>query len=446
MKMKVTPSGPLTGSVALPGDKSISHRAILFSALAEGTSRIKGILVAGVTESMLTALQGLGVEWDLKGRDLAVHGRGLSGLEAPSEPLNCGNSATTMRLLAGACAAAGIPVVLDGSESLRARPMARIVKPLWEMGVPIKALGEGGTAPLQIAMLLRGHSLQGLDYHSPVASAQVKSCLLLAGLAAEGPIRYTEPSPSRDHTERMFSDMGVGIQRKVREDGSVQVAMEPMQKRRIHPLAIAVPGDISSAAFLIVAALITPGSDILLRGVGLNPTRTGMLDALQEMGARIEIRGLRQAHGEPVGDLRVRHSSLQGIQLGDPLVVRMIDELPVFAVAAACAEGETTVKDAGELRLKETDRISALREELRKLGVGIEEREEGFTIQGGAPLMGGRVGAHGDHRMAMALAVAGLNAEKPIEIEGAEMVEESFPGFGRTLKSLGGDVVMEGEP
>lgn len=445
MKMKVIPSGPLQGMATLPGDKSLSHRAILFSAIAEGTSHIKNLLVAGVTEPMLDALQVLGVEWSLDGTDLTVHGRGLNGLRAPIDPLDCGHSATTMRLLAGACAAAGLPVVLDGSESLRSRPMSRIVDPLWEMGVPIQALGEGGTAPLQIATLLKGHALQPLDYTSPVASAQVKSCLLLAGLAAGGTMRYTEPHPSRDHTERLFSDMGVTIRQEEREDGSVQVAMEPLEGRSLAPLDFSVPGDISSASFLIAAALIIPGSEFVLQEVGLNPTRTGFLDALRQMGAHIEVEEKERRCGEPVGEIKVRHTSLQGIELGDPLVVRMIDELPIFAVVAAYAEGETTVQDAGELRLKETDRIEALSQELTKLGVDIEEREDGFRIGGGRPLAGGALEAHGDHRIAMALAVAGLAAEKPVEILDADIVEESFPHFSKTLQALGGEVHEEVE-
>jgi len=443
--MHATPSGPLTGTVNLPGDKSISHRAILFAALAEGTSHVDNLLVAGVTESMLAALKALGVGWELEREKLTVHGRGMNGLKVPEEPIHCGNSATTMRLLAGTCAAAGVPVVLDGSESLRSRPMSRIVDPLWEMGAPIKAMGKGCTAPLQLAARLKGQALRGMEYHAPVASAQVKSCLMLAGLAAENPLEYTEPSPSRDHTERMFSQMGAGVQREEWDDGSVQVVLEPQRGRAMHPMDMAVPGDISSAAFLMVAALITPGSDVLLRGVGLNPTRTGILEALREMGAQIEVQHLRQVHGEPVGDLRVRHSPLQGVFVGNPMVVRMIDEMPVFGVAAAYAEGETRVDDAGELRVKETDRISALSEELRELGVKIEEREEGFTIQGGTPLKGGRVKARGDHRMAMALAVAGLGAEGSVKIEGAEVVAESFPAFTQTLNALGGEVAFREE-
>ena len=446
MQLTVNPGGPLKGTVTLPGDKSISHRAILFASLADGSSRVENLLVAGVTERMLAAVRDLGVSISVEGTTLAVEGRGLRGFQAPLKPLDCGHSATTMRLLAGACAAAGIPVVLDGSPGLRTRPMSRVVDPLWDMGVPIQALGDDGTAPLQIATLLDSMSLQALDYSSPVASAQLKSCLLLAGLAAENKTIYVEPAPSRDHTERMFEHMGVALKREVRGDGSVRVLMEPLGDRVLSPLHMTVPGDISSAGFLIVAGLITPGSDVVLSGVGLNPTRCGLLDALREMGAHLEISNRKHVSGEPVGDIRVNHSPLRGITVEDPLVVRMIDELPIFAVAAACAQGETVVRDAAELRLKETDRIAALCEELDGLGVEVEEREDGFHIQGGRPLQGGRVSSHGDHRMAMALAVAGLAAEDAVQVRGAEMVDESFPRFGETLRSLGANLEGEGSP
>ena len=443
MKMIIKSGKPLRGTVQIPGDKSISHRAILFSALAEGRSQINNLLIAGVTENMLDALPGLGVQWTLKGTQLTVRSPGLDGWKPPLEPLDCGHSATTLRLLAGACAAAGIPVLLDGSESLRTRPMARIVDPLWEMGVPIQALGEGGTAPLQLGSILTDQTFQALNYRAPVASAQVKSCLLLAGLRAQGALTYTEPSPSRDHTERMLSQQGVDIQREELPDGQIRVTMEPLGEHHLLPLDLTIPGDLSSASFLITAALITPGSDLTLPSVGLNPTRTGMLDALREMGARIEIRNRKQIHGEPIGDLQVQHSRLKGILLENPQVVRMIDELPIFAVAAACAEGKTAVRDAGELRLKESDRIAALCRELNVLGVNIEEHRDGFTIQGGGPLQGGRVRPGKDHRMAMALAVAGMNAANPVIVEGAEIISESFPSFSRELTKLGGLIIKE---
>lgn len=438
--MKVFRSEALKGKITMPGDKSISHRAILLTALANGKSRIQNILVAGVTEKMLSALTELGVVWQLTGNELNVTGKGLTGLKTPSRPLDCGNSATTMRMLAGVCSAAGISAVLDGSQGLRARPMARIIEPLSKMGVIIRAQNEGRTAPLQILARQKGQSLRGVDYSSPVASAQVKSCILLAGLAADGVINYKEPSASRDHTERMLSGMGVEINRKEQRDGSVLVTMEPQIGKTLHPLHTAIPGDISSAAFLIVAGLITPGSEITIQNVGLNPTRTGLLEVLMEMGAALSIKKRSELNGEPVGEITVRHSRLRGIQLSTPLVVKMIDEIPIFTVAAAYAEGETRVNDAEELRVKETDRITALRRELKTLGVDIKERDDGFSLQGGTPLQGGIIQPHGDHRMAMALAVAGLAAEGPVEIQNSRIVAESYPNFVPALTSLGARV------
>ncbi len=438
--MKVFRSEALKGKITMPGDKSISHRAILLTALANGKSRIQNILVAGVTEKMLSALTELGVVWQLTGNELNVTGKGLTGLKTPSRPLDCGNSATTMRMLAGVCSAAGISAVLDGSQGLRARPMARIIEPLSKMGVIIRAQNEGKTAPLQILARQKGQYLRGVDYSSPVASAQVKSCILLAGLAADGVINYKEPSASRDHTERMLSGMGVEINRKEQRDGSVLVTMEPQIGKTLHPLHTAIPGDISSAAFLIVAALITPGSEITIQNVGLNPTRTGLLEVLMEMGAALSIKKRSELNGEPVGEITVRYSRLRGIQLSTPLVVKMIDEIPIFTVAAAYAEGETRVNDAEELRVKETDRITALRRELKTLGVDIEERDDGFSLQGGTPLQGGIIQPHGDHRMAMALAVAGLAAEGPVEIQNSRIVAESYPNFVPALTSLGARV------
>lgn len=438
--MKVFCSKALKGKIVLPGDKSISHRAILLSALANGESRIQNLLVAGVTEKMLSALTEFGVEWQLDGSELTVIGKGLEGLKPPSGPLDCGNSATTMRMLAGVCSASGISVVLDGSQGLRARPMARIVDPLREMGVVIQTQDKGGTAPLKISARQKGQSLRAVDYSSPVTSAQVKSCVLIAGLSANGVIHYQEPSASRDHTERMLSGMGVEINRTEQGDGSVLVSMDPQIGKTLHPLRTTIPGDISSAAFLIVAALITPGSEITIQDVGLNPTRTGLLEALKEMGASLIINNRSELNGEPIGDITVRHSRLRGIQLSGQLVVKMIDEIPIFTVAAAYADGETQVSDAEELRVKETDRIAAIRKEFNKLGVGIGEQEDGFSLQGGAPLSGGVVQSHGDHRMVMALAVAGLAAEEPVEIQNAEIVAESFPDFVPALRSLGAQV------
>jgi 3-phosphoshikimate 1-carboxyvinyltransferase len=443
MKLTAAPGKALRGEVSLPGDKSISHRAILFSALAEGESTVENLLVAGVSRTMLDALTALGVPWELRGTKLVVQGAGLAGLQAPSSAIDCGNSATTMRLLAGALAAAGIPAILDGSPGLRQRPMRRIVKPLRQMGVPIQAAD--GRAPLELGG--RRSRLRALQYHLPVASAQLKTCLLLAALAANGTTTLYEPGPSRDHTERMLKSMGAAITHR-RLDGHTPptpggqppyavVTLTPTNPLSLQPLRFRVPGDISSAAFLIVAALIAPGSEIIIRNVGLNPTRTGLLDALREMGAEIEILPQSDQGGEPIGDLRVRASRLKGTQVSGPLVVRMIDEFPAFAVAAAFAVGKTTVREAQELRYKETDRIAVLCGELKNLGVVVQEHPDGFTLAGDTPPIGGVVRAHGDHRLAMALAVAGLGAKKSITVQGAEILSESFPDFMKTLQGLG---------
>lgn len=449
--LTVNPGRALRGALGsagvpgLPGDKSLSHRAALFAALAEGESRIENFLVSGVTRAMLAALDALGVPWELSGSRLLVSGPGLAGLAAADKApvrIDCGNSATTLRLLAGALAAAGVPAVLDGSPGLRRRPMERIVAPLQAMGVPIRATD--GCAPLTIGP--RAGALRPLDYRLPVASAQVKSCLLLAALAADGPTRLIEPGPSRYHTERMLGSMGAAIRTEILpndENGSHQewvTYLTPPRPLALAPLDLALPGDISAAAFLIVAALITPGSQVSLPGVGLNPTRTGLLDALQAMGADIRIGNVGEHGGEPAGDLLVSHSRLQATQVSGPLVVRMIDEFPAFAVAAAYAEGQTVVSEADELRHKESDRISALCGELRAIGVQAVETADGFVIAGGPLPQGGEIQPHGDHRLAMSLAVAGLAAAGPVQVREAGIIHESFPAFAATLQALGGDL------
>ena len=436
--LTVTPGRPLVGelgSPALPGDKSLSHRAALLAAMADGESWIENFQVSGVTRPMLEALRGAGVPWNLEGTRLQVQGIGLRPAQ-PMQPLqvHCGNSATTLRLLAGALAAWGLPAVLDGTPGLRRRPMGRIVEPLQQMGVPIQAQ-PGGGAPLVLqAAAARPH---GLHYRLPVASAQVKSCLLLAALAADDETLLEEDGPSRDHTERMLAAMGAGVE-SWSEAGWYRTRLRPPADGCLKPLAMTLPGDISAAAFLLVAALITPGSRLLLRQVGLNPTRTGLLDALQAMGADLRITNRRESGGEPLGDLEAVYSLLHGVQVSGELVVRMIDEFPAFAVAAAFASGMTEVRDAVELRHKESDRISALGEELCKLGVGFAETPDGFTIQGGRPLHGARVNPHGDHRLAMSLAVAGLAAGGPVVVDSANIIDESFPEFARVLQQLGG--------
>jgi 3-phosphoshikimate 1-carboxyvinyltransferase len=441
MRLTVFPGYPLRGEVVLPGDKSLSHRSALFAALADGESVIQNFLVAGVTESLLGALAELKVDWELDGTILKVAGRGVSGLTPASAPLQCGNSATTMRLLAGAVAAAGIPVVLDGSSGLRRRPMNRIIEPLRRMGVRIDS-DAGGKAPLRLLGRPIGEKLRAIDYGLPVASAQVKTCLLLAALAAEGPVRLTEPALSRDHTERMLAGMGVQIGSHFSEAGA-EVRLTPPEPLLLQPLRTTLPGDFSSGAFLIVAALVTPGSEIVLRGVGLNPTRTGLLDALLEMGADIRIDRECYQAGERSGDLTIRSSSLKGICIAAPRVVNMIDEFPAFTTAAAYADGITIVKDAAELRHKESDRISAVCSQLRMLGVDIQETLDGYRVRGASSLTGGLVVANGDHRLGMALAVAGLGASAPVTVEGAEIISESLPGFSSALSSLGAQVVVD---
>jgi 3-phosphoshikimate 1-carboxyvinyltransferase len=453
----VTPGNPLQGEIdikselSLPGDKSISHRAALFASLAEGVSEIDNFQVSGVTMAMLEALTVLGVQWGLSGNHLQINGLGLdrqAGTDSTNGLpiyINCGNSGTTLRLLAGAVAALGLSATIDGSPGLRRRPMNRIVEPLKLMGVAIEATD--GKAPLRLDSI--SYPPQAIEYTMRVASAQVKSCLLLAALAAEGTTTIIEPGPSRDHSERMLRSMGVVInsERKINpkistiDDKLVYVTRITAPKPlKLSPLKSELPGDISAAAFLIVGALITPESNILLRNVGLNPTRTGLLEALLKMGANIEISSQVDTSSEPRGDITVRTSSLKGVQISGSLVVRMIDEFPVLAVAAAYAEGSTIVSGANELRHKESDRISAMCAELYKLGVQITEKPDGFVIQGGESLNGGEVNHHGDHRLAMALSIAGLGTQSPVIVTKPEIISESFPNFTAILNSLGADV------
>lgn len=429
MTLTIYPGHPLRGTILVPGDKSISHRAALFAALAMGDSVVDRFLVSGVTRAMLDALTALGVAWQVRDQRLTIAGTGLDGLHPPYAPLDCRNSATTIRLLAGAVAATGIDATLDGSAGLRRRPMDRIVEPLRQMGVEILAALNGG-APLRLHGRSPDRRLRGIDCTLPVASAQVKTCLLLAALAADGPVTIREPGPSRDHTERMLRAMGVRL-----DTGVNTVTLHPPQTP-LQPLHLTLPGDISAAAFLIVAATITPDSEILIRDVGLNPTRTGLLDALRAMGADIGTSNLRELAGEPVGDITVRHAPLHATTVAGDLVVRMIDELPVFAVAAACASGVTEVREAGELRHKESDRIAVLTEEMRAMGAAIEPLADGFRITG-SPLAGGQTTAHGDHRIAMSCAVAGLVAQQPVVVQDAGIIGESFPDFAAALQSLG---------
>ncbi len=439
-RLTVFPSHALSGEVSLPGDKSISHRAALLAAMAEGESRIHHFLDSGVTRALLNALRQLGAFWHLDGETLTVHGQSWRN---PPQALDCGNSATTLRLLAGALAARNTAAVLDGSPGLRRRPMGRILQPLRQMGAAIDS-ADGEHAPLTLSQRPAGKPLRAAVHRLAIASAQVKSCLLLAGLAADGRVTVIEPHRSRDHSERLLSALGVKIENRQAEDGW-EVTIQP------HPAALpafqlTIPGDVSAAAFWAVAASIAPASRLALRGVGLNPGRIGLLEALQEMGGRIEIIPRGEQGGEPVGDVIVSHAELRGIEIRGERVTAMIDEFPVFAVAAACAGGITRVREAEELRHKESDRIGALCNLLSALGATVEEQPDGFTIYGQGGLRGGAaVHAGGDHRIAMAAAIAGLAARQAVTVQGAEIMAESYPQFVETLQLLGGKIRMEAE-
>jgi 3-phosphoshikimate 1-carboxyvinyltransferase len=433
-RLTVHPSGPLGGRIRVPGDKSISHRAAMFAALAEGESRIAGFLPSGDCLATLGCLRALGVEitpspYLGEGRGggqattLTVHGRGLRGLQKPDGPLNCVRSGTTMRLLAGILAGQKFDCTLTGDPQLLARPMRRITEPLRAMGAEIE--DTDGCAPLTI----RGQKLHGHDHTLAVASAQVKSALLLAGLYADGPTVVRQPGPARDHTERMLIAMGAKI-----AIAGLNVTLTPVDA--LAPNSLTVPGDISSAAFLLVAAALIEGSEVTIEGVGVNPTRTGLLDVLREMGARVAIQNAREQGGEPVADVTVRASPLRGVQVGGSAVVCMIDEFPLLAVAATQGSGTTVVRDAAELRVKETDRIAVIIEGLRAMGARIEPRPDGFIVEGPTPLHGASVDSGGDHRLAMALAVAGMIAEGETVVEHAECISDSFPGFATLMRKL----------
>jgi len=420
------PAKKLRGSVRPPGDKSISHRALLLGGIAQGTSRIQGFLRAGVTDAMLGCLETLGVDAEfMDDDDLVIVGRPW---QTPGETLDCQNSGATIRMLLGALAAQPIEATLDGTPRLRKRPMERVVEPLRLMGANIQ--GTDGQPPLKI----RGRKLHGIDYELSVASAQVKTAILMAALFAEGPTTIREPGPSRDHTERMLRCLGISVNAS---NGEVQLIPEAGP---LSAFSLVIPADISSAAFLITAAAIVPGSKLELPGVGVNPTRTGLLDVLQEMGARIRIENEHQSGTEPIADLEIHGSELRGVRISGERVVRMIDEFPIFAVAATQAEGETVVEQAAELRLKESDRIASLVGELQKMGARIEAKEDGFVVEGPTRLRGAEVESHNDHRLAMALTVAGLIAEGTTVVHGAECIQQSYPDFISNLTSCGAEL------
>jgi 3-phosphoshikimate 1-carboxyvinyltransferase len=446
-KLIIHPSGPLRGTAAAPGDKSISHRALLLSALAEGDTTVTGWVDADVCQATLRCVRALGVQVDqFDESTLTVRGAGSGGLREPADVLDCAGSGTTIRLIAGILAGQPFTSVLTGSDALRRRPMGRVAEPLRLMGATVLGRQDGKLPPLTI----RGGNLHGIDYAMPVASAQVKSAILLAGLFAAGETIVHESGPARDHTERMLAHFGVEVQVEAEIKGTA-IRLVGGQK-----LAgggqLDVPADFSSAAFPLVAGVLVSGSDLRLQDVGVNPTRTGLFDLLAEMGGHLEMDdGQRTTDhtpssivsrrspsaGEPMADLTVRASALRAVEVGGDVVVRAIDEFPIFAVAATQAAGVTVVRDAAELRVKESDRIGTVCQELRKLGADVAERPDGMIIRGPARLKGTVVDSHHDHRLAMALAVAALVADGPTEVLDAGVIHDSFPNFVETMQALG---------
>lgn len=433
VRMRVSPAGPLRGELRVPGDKSISHRAVMLGAVATGMSRVSGFLAGADTLATLQAFQHMGVRIDRPGAtDLEIHGVGRDGLRAAPGPLDLGNSGTAARLLAGLLAGQAFDSEIIGDASLMQRPMRRVVDPLRLMGADLSCT-EAGTLPLKIR---GGARLHGVELALPVASAQLKSALLLAGLYADGSTCVIEPAPTRDHTERMLRIFGVDVRQ---EGGRICVNRQPLRGTQVR-----VPADISSAAFFLVAASIVPDSDLLLTQVGINPTRAAVIDILRAMGARIETHSTGAVSGEPVADLRVRHCSLHGIHIPKELVSIAIDEFPAILIAAACARGTTVLTGAAELRIKESDRIAAMAAGLQALGVAADPTPDGMSVTGGA-IRGGAVDSAGDHRIAMAFAIAGCCASGDVSIKDCANVNTSFPGFGRCLRAVGGIIMEERE-
>jgi len=423
VKVMIEGSGPLRGEITVPGDKSISHRALILGALAEGETDISGFLAGEDCLSTVDCLRKLGVSIAVQESAVRVSGVGLYGLREPAAILDCGNSGTTARLLLGVLAGQPFYTVLTGDGSLRQRPMSRVAEPLRRMGAAIWGRSQGKLLPLSV----QGGGLSALDYVSPIASAQVKSAVLLAGLYAAGATSVLEPEKSRDHSERMLAAFGATVEV---EGNLVRLQGQP----RLQAQAVRVPGDISSAAFFLVAASIMPGSDLIVRNVGVNPTRTGVLDVLHEMGAALELFNERLESGEPVADIRVQAADLRGVEIGGEIIPRLIDELPILAVAAMFATGKTYVRDAAELRVKETDRIAAVAEEFGKLGAAVTPLADGFVVTGGRPLLAATTDSRGDHRIAMALCIAALAGKVRLTIDAAESVAISFPGFWQALR------------
>lgn len=423
--MEIKKQTRLRGELTVPGDKSISHRAVMFGSLAQGTTRITHFLEGADCLSTISCFRKMGVDIERNASEILVHGKGLHGLSASSEILDVGNSGTTTRLISGILAGQSFTSELNGDASIQSRPMKRIMTPLQSMGADIVSIKGNGCAPLRIT----GKPLQAVHYQSPVASAQVKSCVLLAGMYADGITRVTEPVLSRNHTEIMLNYLGA----KVTSQGTTaSIEPEPVLKAR----EIQVPGDISSAAYFIAAGLLAPDSQILLRNVGINPTRDGILKICRAMGADITLLNVND-EGEPVADLLIRSSQLHGTTVEGSIIPTLIDEIPMIAVMAAFAEGTTVIRDATELKVKESDRIAVVTEGLRRMGADIQPTEDGMIIHGGKPLQGAKINSYLDHRIAMSFAVAGTICDGTMDIVKGDCVNISYPEFYKDLYSLG---------
>lgn len=425
MNMNIIKSSGLRGELAIPGDKSISHRAIMFGALADGTTEITNFLQGADCLSTISCFQAMGVDIDNRADRVLIHGAGLHGLKAPAQMLDVGNSGTTTRLISGILAGQSFTSTLNGDASIQKRPMKRIIDPLTQMGADIRSINDNGCAPLEI----HGGNLHGIAYQSPVASAQVKSCVLLAGLYADGTTSVTEPVLSRNHTELMLSGFGA----KVTSVGTT-ATIEP--ETHLYGQKIAVPGDISSAAYWIAAGLAVPNSELVLKNVGINPTRDGILRVVEAMGADITRENVHTVSGELVCDLIVRSSHLHGTTVSGELIPTLIDEIPVIAVLACFAEGETVIKDAQELKVKESNRIDTVVEGLLAMGADATATDDGMIIRGGKPFHGATIDSHLDHRIAMSFAIAGLLCDTPTTILNADSVVISYPDFYESLKKI----------
>ena len=425
-----------SGTAEIPGDKSVSHRAVMISSISEGEVKISNFLRSEDCMRTVKCFADMGLDIEETSNGLMVRGRGLFGLRSPSDILYAGNSGTTIRLILGILAGQPFEAIITGDESIKRRPMRRVAEPLKLMGAKIEGSHGGEFAPLTI----RGGELKPIDYEPPVPSAQVKSAILLAALFAEGTTHVTEKVPTRDHTERMLEHFGAKI-------GTSGGRISVTGRGKLKASSVYVPSDTSSAAYVIAAALLLPGSDVLLKDIGVNPGRTGILDVLHRMGAQLEVSNERMISGEPIADIRVRHSKLKGVEIGGSIIPRVIDELPVIALIATQAEGDTKISDAAELRVKESDRIAAAASEFAKLGAHITEMPDGMIIKGGTPLKGGACESRGDHRIAMSCAVGGLISSSETAIQDVDCVETSFPGFSGLMNEISGSraVVLKEE-